>query len=294
MRESTFATATIHPEQSPSIDLKQLERDIRANGLELPDGIDMVHVGRCLTDKRSVMGHIRQKPFGYAGDYRIIDRIYTREESVAFGPFDRWALEQCASKAVRNRKEYIKSLLLELEVNRGKKVLNVACGPSRDLYEFLQEYPDSGARFTCVDMDQRALDFSSRLTHDHAEKIEFIHKNIFRYNTEQRFDVIWSAGLFDYFNDRAFVMLLERFRKWLKPGGVIVVGNFNADYNPSRGVMEILGDWKLEHRSPSQLLDLAVAAGYTRLEARVESEEEGVNLFLRLAPKITLNNELLS
>lgn len=30
------------------------------------------------------MGHIRTKPYGYAGDFHIIDRIYTNDTLVEF------------------------------------------------------------------------------------------------------------------------------------------------------------------------------------------------------------------
>ncbi len=100
--------------------------------------------------------------------------------------------------------------------------------------------------------------------------------------TKQTFDLIWSAGLFDYFDDKLFAALLRRFRNYLKSGGEIVVGNFNQDHNPSRAYMEILGNWFLHHRTEQQLIDLAQKADFEHWQLSVNREPENVNLFLHI------------
>ena len=113
-------------------------------------------------------------------------------------------------------------------------------------------------------------------------KSTFIKKNIFRFNTEDKFDIIWSAGLFDYFDDKAFIMLLKKFRNWLKDDGEIIIGNFNENHNPSRAYMELFGEWHLNHRTDEQLYHLAKQAGYENQKISVGREPENVNLFLHL------------
>ena len=61
----------------------------------------------------------------------------------------------------------------------------------------------------------------------------------------------------------------------------MAIGNFSDD-NPSRGVMEIFGQWYLHHRSKDTLRELAVKAGIPETKIEVYSEETGVNLFLHL------------
>ncbi len=60
----------------------------------------------------------------------------------------------------------------------------------------------------------------------------FINANIFKYKTTEKYDLIWSAGLFDYLNDRRFIFLLNKLYTYLKPEGVLYVGNFSDQNRP--------------------------------------------------------------
>ena len=67
------------------------------------------------------------------------------------------------------------------------------------------------------------------------------------------------------------------------PGGQLVVGNF-GNVNPTRGYMEALVNWYLEHRSDDQLRNLARSAcDSARDVIEVRSEATGVNRFLHVA-----------
>lgn len=91
-------------------------------------------------------------------------------------------------------------------------MLNIASGPARDLFEFFEEneQPDLKINFTCIDMDLDAINYGKKLNAPYLDQIKFIHKNIFRFTTDEKFDLIWSAGLFDYFKDKTFVSVLSR------------------------------------------------------------------------------------
>ena len=90
--------------------------------------------------------------------------------------------------------------------------------------------------------------------------------------------MIWSAGLFDYFNDNIFKRALKKFFTFLKPNGKMVIGNFTVE-NPSRGYMELF-KWDLFHRSNLHLRRLAQECGFTENQIHIEQEPEEVNLFL--------------
>lgn len=159
----------------------------------------------------------------------------------------------------------------------------MASGPGRDLSELYNEKNTAKQLHTvCVEMDRHAITYAESLTSDFSSYIRFINKNIFKYNTEQKFDIIWSAGLFDYFDDKAFVFILKKFKTWIAPGGEIVIGNFNQHHNPTREYMELFGDWYLHHRSKQQLTELAKEAGFKENQLAVGNEEENVNLFLHI------------
>lgn len=107
--------------------------------------------------------------------------------------------------------------------------------------------------------------------------------NVLRFMPTDKYDLIWSAGLFDYLNDRYFVGLLNRFKNNLNPYAEMVIGNF-SDNNPTRRVMEVIGQWYLLHRSSQKLTQLAINAGIAENAIYVDQEPLGINLFLRIKP----------
>ncbi|GAA4386883.1 class I SAM-dependent methyltransferase [Hymenobacter koreensis] len=234
-----------------------------------------------LNDVKSIMGHICQKPYGYAGDFSIIDRIYTRNASREYRKWDDYSLANSAAQAVRNRKDYFKKVVSQKIHGQGK-LLNIASGPGRDLFEYYIENPNSKVVTTCVELDREAIYYAGLLNKEFASKIDFVNKNILLYKATVKFDLIWSAGLFDYFNDRQFVVVLKSISRWLEPGGEIVIGNFNQEHNPSRLYMELFGEWFLNHRTSDELMELAKQAGFKDEHINVGHEPENVNLFLHL------------
>ncbi len=235
----------------------------------------------------TIQWHGFSKPYGYSGDFAIIDKIYTHHITPVkeAACWDEYFHTQAAPIAVRNRKTYFKKWIAEKVDSIGTRfnLLNIASGPARDLYEAYNALDKEHVlRTTCVEMDPDAIAFAKTLNKSHLDSVTFIQKNIFRYQDTTVYDGIWSAGLFDYFDDKTFVRILRRMRDWIGEGGEIVIGNFNADHNPSRDYMELLGDWYLHHRTEHQLIDLALQAGYPRGTTRVQREPENVNLFLHI------------
>ncbi|MBQ0943248.1 class I SAM-dependent methyltransferase [Ideonella sp. 4Y16] len=233
----------------------------------------------------TMQGRAWLKPLGYAGDFRIIDDIYCHATSPdpALAAWDRFFHEQPAVKAVRNRKAYFKQLVRAVQARVGGpiRVLDVACGPCRDVAELLEEDPALPVHLTCLDADERALAHARTLCDRWPERTRFIHGNALRLRLRERFDLVWSAGLLDYFDDRGFVRLVSRLLAHASEGGgEVVVGNF-GDANPSRPY-QVWTDWHLAHRSAEQLHTLGRACSVADEAITVEREPEGVNLFLRL------------
>ena len=234
----------------------------------------------------TIIGHSLTQPYGYAGDFEIIDKFYTNYTSnnPKFKLWDQYIQETHSAIAVRNRKVYFKELVDTLfDGNKEFKILNLASGPARDLYEVYESTLASDKiKTTCLDMDPFAIKHGRKVTSKYSSQIKFIEQNIFKFRTNEKYNLIWSAGLFDYFSDEIFIKLLRRFKTWGKPGSHIVIGNFNANFNPSRTTMEILGDWSLNHRTEAQLTDIAISAGFNRAAISVGREEQNVNLFLTI------------
>lgn len=223
------------------------------------------------------------KPHGYAGDYEIIERIYNHYVSPKphLTKWDAFWQEHAAAKAVRNRKQYfIKLIKSKMNDQKILKVLNLASGPGRDMYEFFTTNPDAPVYFDCVEQDDKAVAYASRLCRKYRDNITFIQKNALKYRTDTRYDLIWSAGLFDYFTDRIFSYMLVKLQKMLKAQAEMVIGNFSIN-NPSMYYMKLM-DWNLYHRSRGKLVSLALQSGFNRKQIMVHQENTGVNLFLHM------------
>lgn len=224
------------------------------------------------------------KPNGYPGDYLFLDRIYTNHisKNPKYAIWDAYVQQNGAPDAVRNRKEYFKHLVKAKAKSASSiNILNIISGSGRELKE-LYDAETTNIHTTCVEIDKEAIEFSKELNKSNLEKIAYVNSNIFRYQTEESFDFIWSAGLFDYLNDKAFVKLLKRFKEWQKKGGEIVIGNYNEAHNPSRHYMEVLGDWNLIYRTGTQLIELAIAAGFMKKDVHVSRMPDNVILYLHM------------
>jgi len=253
---------------------------------EYPEKLNELKSLDFMQSKYSIMGHVRHKPYGYAGDFHIIDRIYTDSAYPKFQKWDKYALQNAAAKAVRNRKGYFKRMLRSLSAAvKDISVLNIGSGPARDLYEFFEEEDALSMKITCIDMDPKSITYAKALNHEYLDYICFVNQNVLRLKLENKYDLIWSAGLFDYFSDKTFVHVLERLHNGLAEGGEIILGNFNATYNPSRHFMEVVGEWFLNHRTSEELMGLARKAGFDNFDISTNFEEENVNLFLHIKHK---------
>lgn len=236
---------------------------------------------------QTLQGMALLKKFGYAGDFLMIDKIYTGNDSHEDSfckAWDDYFLDQAAPKAVRNRKKYFKTLLLnKFEEEESISLLNIASGPARDLFElFIEKAKDKILSATCVEIDANAIEYAKNITEQYNDSINYVRRNIFRYNDTNTYDVIWSAGLFDYLSDKEFVYLLKKMKSWMAENGEIVIGNFNKNHNPSKDYMEIFGDWYLNHRTQKELINLAKSAGFKTDKISVHAEQENVNLFLHM------------
>jgi extracellular factor (EF) 3-hydroxypalmitic acid methyl ester biosynthesis protein len=236
-------------------------------------------------DKNTLIGHGFEKPFGYPGDFYLINNIYYFHinQNERFRKWDVFFQDQPAAIAVRNRKEYFLNQCKKLiSQNSGnKRVLILGSGPATDVNEFLSDNPGCDINFDLIDFDQNAIDFSMEKNKRFNGMISYNRINVLRFKPYKFYDLIWSAGLFDYFKDKHFVFLIRKYINCLADDGEFVISNFSND-NPTRKLMEVLSDWKLNHRSKSDLLNIAYEAGIEEEKVSVDTEPLGINLFLKI------------
>lgn len=271
-------------------DYQALHAEIEQIGLLLEQPLshikytDLLDIILPVLSIETMQGFAFHKPHGYSGDYEIIDRIYNtwKSKNELFSRWDDFFHAQKATIAVRNRKKFfLKLLALSLESKAELHVLNVGSGPGRDMLEFFLDYPYAPVFFDCVDYDKDAAAYAAELCSSYLNKINFFEKNVFRFTPDRQYDIIWSAGVFDYLDDKQFVFLLKKLRSFLEPDGSVIIGNF-SNKNPTRKYMELFGKWFLYHRSEKELINLAIESGVEKTHISVVSEPLGVNLFLRI------------
>ena len=244
--------------------------------------------GEALSPK-TMQGFALTKPHGYAGDFEMLEKIYTRHvtDEASLKKWDEYFHRQKAPIAVRNRKTYFINLLRELDATavNGREqieVLNVASGPARDVFEYFSQCHNGSRLFCdCLDHDPKAIAYATDLCREHLANIAFHRTNAFRFVPRKKYQLVWSAGLFDYLDDNSFKALLRRLYDCVGEGGELVIGNF-SDNNPTRNYMELLGEWFLHHRSRERLLQLAQECDIPDAALSVGQEEESVNLFLHV------------
>lgn len=234
----------------------------------------------------SLFGFSYTKPFGYSGDFFIIEKIYQYyiNPDERYRKWDEFLHSAGAVIAVRNRK----TLAIEIFEQLNKKamglrndVLILGSGPVTETFEFFERNPDNTLVFEMLDLDKRAIAYAKNKNRKYLNKMTFHNANVIRFTPERKFDLIWSAGLFDYFKGKHFVYLIKRYYDFLNDDGEMIIGNFNVE-NPSRRSMEIMGDWFLYHRSPEELKHFAMQAGIEESKIDVIQEPLGINLFLRI------------
>jgi extracellular factor (EF) 3-hydroxypalmitic acid methyl ester biosynthesis protein len=236
-------------------------------------------------DINTLIGHGLKKPYGYPGDFTLIDRIYYFHvnKDIQYRNWDIFFQNQPAAHAVRNRKEYFVNQCKKLITQKKQdiKVLILGSGPATDVNEFLSGHPNSNINFELIDFDQNAIDFSMRKNEKFNKSIFYNRINVLRYKPYKTYDLVWSAGLFDYFKDKHFIYLLRKYINCLADDGEFVVGNFSTE-NPTRRLMEILSDWNLNHRTKSDLFRIATEAGIDSRLVSIDTEPLGINLFLKI------------
>jgi extracellular factor (EF) 3-hydroxypalmitic acid methyl ester biosynthesis protein len=239
------------------------------------------------------MRRAHTKPLGYPGDYEIMNGLYGNHFA---GPtlfakaVNLWAVSTGAARAVRTRKDLLKTLLRERltrsEPNRPRRILSIAAGPAQEVFEVLTECPEFPERVEIVlfDQDKGALAYAyGRLNRLPAAKnsdhlrITYRHDSIKRllrdaalFRGYGEFDAIYCSGLFDYLQLPTAVRLCKNLYENLARGGSLYIGNM-VPSNPSRWIMEFHLDWFLQYRERSQLLDMARMAV---VDAQIEILEE--------------------
>ena len=236
-----------------------------------------------------------RKPYGYAGDFKIIDDIYRNNPTTTGFDrlFDNYYQMSAICVAVRNRKEDFKRLITDFIHNSQTnpiKIMNLASGSAREIKEILSSYTLSNKKvsFDCYDNEDKAIEYAKTLLGS-SSNVNFTKKNALRLaatksiekSTGDKYDIIYATGLFDYLTHKVSSRLVCNIKKLLKTNGILAISNVRDKYsNPSVHFMEWVGDWNLIYRTDEEFKKIFLNAGFKEDSLVVQYEQQGIMQYI--------------
>ena len=243
------------------------------------------------------------KPLGYAGDYEMVNMIARNRaegESLYAKVINLWFVHQAPAVAHRNRLQHLTQRLVEetarvASKGRNARIFSVACGPAIELQNFVREHELSNrAELTLLDFNEETLQHATAAFKELKTKlsrrtpVEFVKRSVHHLlkesaapatrRSQQQYDFVYCAGLFDYLTDAVCQRLMTLLCEWVAPGGLLLATNVEPS-NPMRQVMEHVLDWQLIYRTGPQLQVLRPTQ-VTPEDFVVRADITGVNLFM--------------
>ncbi|MDP3764559.1 MAG: hypothetical protein Q8Q95_02975 [bacterium] len=189
------------------------------------------------------------------------------------------------SLAVRNRLKLTKkeiSLAIDavnkINDNRPINILSIASGSARAVIEVLQalNLPARPISVKFLDKNPAAADYSKSLAGDLLQKYDLswiidTAGNFYKhYRNGENPDIIEMVGLLDYFNQTKTIVLLSFIYEYLRTGGIFVTANIIHN-REQKFISRVVG-WPMIYRTPQDLIDMALAAGFEPKNTKVICE----------------------
>lgn len=237
-------------------------------------------------------GQAYHKPRGYPGDYLVMEHIYDGRPR-GDTPFGRIAhlLGVHIGQFVVKRKDLVREAIATILARSRRygtiNIVSLGAGPAQEVVEIARS-EDTVTRpveFVLVDQDPDALRFAGRAVSNALTgrrdnpplKIEPRQISVLRLLKEidptrlvPEADMIYSAGLFDYFSDRTCRTLAHRLYAALRPGGLLLLGNMKAGTDMV-WPLELIADWSLSYRNAENVLSWADGLDGAEISLRTEA-----------------------
>jgi len=222
------------------------------------------------------------KPSGYAGDYQTM-LLCSGPDHLAGSLYERFlywvARNYTMVRTVPARQRFISRRLGEASGSKGgvTTVVSIACGPATEIADFVRIMEPRPFRFVLVDQDQSALAYANdKIAAAVLEnpalgaevQVECLHlsvRQLMKPDTDdlrnsirrlQAANLVYSAGLFDYFTDGVAQKVLMRLYDLLAPRGRLLVGNLRETPDTTWLLDYVLG-WPLVYRTRESMETLA-------------------------------------
>jgi extracellular factor (EF) 3-hydroxypalmitic acid methyl ester biosynthesis protein len=173
-------------------------------------------------------------------------------------------------------------------------VLSVGCGPAVEVQRFIRNSDLSNqSAIHLMDFNEETIEYArtkagqAMAASGRKPTLKFIQKSIDELLKEVHqggdesflptYDMIYCAGLFDYFPDNVCRNLVQLYFRWVREDGLLVTTNVHPK-NPERYIMEHLLEWYLIYRDEKQMASLAPKG----TSPQVYADDTGVNVFMHI------------
>ena len=213
------------------------------------------HRIRPMLHEEPLTRHAFEKPRGYPGDAVLLDLIYRNR------PYDgpitplgarihAWSATQQACRSVYERRDILARLIDRIAAERPlPRILSLACGHLREAQRSDAVRAHAVGEIVAVDQDPLSLEVVAR--ESNGARVTPVKASIRRFLVDPSiygdFDLVYSAGLYDYLDDDTAKRLTSSMFASLRPGGTLVVANFAPELLDI-GYMEAVMDWQLIYR----------------------------------------------
>jgi extracellular factor (EF) 3-hydroxypalmitic acid methyl ester biosynthesis protein len=232
------------------------------------------------------------RPRGYQGDAELLDMIYASD----YRPFCsvpvtelgdaifRHTIQCKAPSAVRIRRDFLATQIDEAcESIPSAHILSVACGHLRET-EFSDSVQSRAfGRFVGLDQDPDSLKIVTQTCG--ALGVEAVRGSVKTLLSgslaSNKFDFIYSAGLYDYLEERLAQRLTEKLFEMLGPRGRLLIANYLPDLEDV-GYMEIYADWRLIYRDAAAMRRLTETIAAPIASVRIFPDTSQTVLYLEL------------
>jgi 2-polyprenyl-3-methyl-5-hydroxy-6-metoxy-1,4-benzoquinol methylase len=238
---------------------------------------------------------------GYPGDFEMMEFVYNNKvvsDDKLGIYFDKYFLDNPYAVAVRGRKDQMVSILkrfVSSSTSTRLNIMNVACGPCREIRETFLDKFDFNPRinYVCVDFEKDALSFSKQALRDVPKKVKirFVQENIMDLirRPEQyekrlgKYDLVYSIGLGDYLSDGVVKKMMRFCWEFLKPGGQMVFAHKIEDKDPFAPVAPgWYCDWDFVPRTEDDVDRLIKETGLVGFSVSKEWESSQRIMYIRV------------
>lgn len=230
-----------------------------------------------------IIPHIYRRPYGYAGDFHLLSKMYDMHDQLskrrpsryAFSKWDRYVASLPSTASVINRESYLlEQIGTCIERQGSASVLDIACGNGRLMSLLKARYPSVSVHG--IDLEPRAI---CEAKHLRQRSTVFEVMNALKYLPEGKFDIVVSGGLCDYLSDALMERLIQRIDRQYHPK-LIIMGNL--DHHACEPLMSLLS-WDLIYRSAFDLKQIGLRVMcWKDYITTVRAEPLGINLFLTM------------